>query len=579
MRDSLIYSIFTTSLNSSTILAETFVFYILVALMEPDYETHKKTVDLFLGNNLLISSTLLPSLDATGSSQEYLQKMQQQKDSSLLVLTSEATSLFDVGAYDINWIEFEHLRALEETGKDLVGYRRFFDYVLKTKYPLEQSSVLEKNNLKKRETRPEKQERGVTIRTTYGEQTKKVTVPDFLAYFTTRYNALEKLLVGRREIQRPLSINRLTQKKDKDKENVMFIGLVYDKQVTQGGNILLTMEDPTGTIKAIVHKDNRQIIELAQELVLDEIVGVVGAFNGSVVYVTSLILPDVPLDKELKKAPEEAYTAFIADLHVGAKAFLKNEFMKFIQWLNGQTGSEAQRDLARKVRYLFIVGDLVEGVGIYPGQDKDLAIPDIKAQYDEFTQLIKQLPRDLEIIICPGNHDAVRLAEPQPQIPREYIEELYTLPNIHLVSNPALINIHAGEDFPGFDVLMYHGYSFPYYASNVDQIRLQGGQDRTDLIMKFLLQRRHLAPSHTSTLYLPTYQNDPLVVDMVPDFFITGHLHRSSAHIYRNVTMLACSCWIPQTPFQEKLGINPQPCRLIVTNLQTRQVKILKFGE
>ncbi|MBI2548943.1 metallophosphoesterase [Candidatus Woesearchaeota archaeon] len=540
--------------------------------MEPDHETHKKAVDFFLDNNLLISSSLLPNLSAIFSHQERFQKLQTlqtQKDSSPLVVTNEATSLFDGGTVDINWIEFEHLRALEETGKDPIGYRRFFEYILKTKYTSEQKVM--------KETEETTAKKGVTIRMTYGEQTKKVSVPDFLAHFTARYNTLQKYLEVRRELQRPLSISRLTQKKDK--ENVMFIGLVHDKQTTQGGNILLTMEDPTGMIKAVVHKDNRQIIALAQELVLDEMVGVVGTFNGSMVYVSSLILPDVPLDKEFKKAPDEVYAAFVADLHVGAKAFLKSEFLKFIQWINGQTGSETQRDLARKVRYLFIVGDLVEGVGIYPGQDKDLEIPDIKAQYNEFTQLVKQLPSSLEIVLCPGNHDAVRLAEPQPQIPREYIEELYALPNVHLVSNPALVRIHASEEFPGFDVLMYHGYSFPYYASNVDSIRLQGGQDRTDLIMKFLLQRRHLAPSHTSTLYLPTYQSDPLVIDTVPDFFITGHLHRSSAHIYRNVTMLACSCWIPQTPFQEKLGINPQPCRLIVTNLQTRQVKVLKFGE
>ena len=50
---------------------------------------------------------------------------------------------------------------------------------------------------------------------------------------------------------------------------------------------------------------------------------------------------------------------------------------------------------------------------------------------------------------------------------------------------------------------MYHGYSFDYFVAQVDSLRNQGGYDRADLIMKFLLKRRHLAPSHLSTLYIP----------------------------------------------------------------------------
>jgi len=107
----------------------------------------------------------------------------------------------------------------------------------------------------------------------------------------------------------------------------------------------------------------------------------------------------------------------------------------------------------------------------------------------------------------------------------------------------------------------------------------RGSTDRPDLIMKFLLKRRHLAPSHLSTLYIPDAQKDPNVIDKVPDFFLSGHIHKSSTSNYRNITLICGSCWQAKTLFQEKVGHNPEPSRVPIVNLKTRDVKILKFGQ
>jgi len=74
-------------------------------------------------------------------------------------------------------------------------------------------------------------------------------------------------------------------------------------------------------------------------------------------------------------------------------------------------------------------------------------------------------------------------------------------------------------------------------------------------------------------------QKDPLVIDKIPDFFVTGHIHRTTAKNSNNVTLLNCSCWIGQTQYQEKVGLKPQPARLPIVNLKTREIKILKFGK
>ena len=173
----------------------------------------------------------------------------------------------------------------------------------------------------------------------------------------------------------------------------------------------------------------------------------------------------------------------------------------------------------------------------------------------------------------------MRLSEPQPVLSRDFAKPMHELTNVIMISNPGYVNIYSTENFPGFDVMMYHGYSFDYFVAQVDSLRNQGGYDRADLIMKFLLKRRHLAPTHLSTLYIPDTKNDPLVVEKVPDFFLSGHIHKTATANYRNTTLICGSCWQSKTNFQEKVGHNPEPSRVPIVNLQTREIKILKFGQ
>ena len=421
----------------------------------------------------------------------------------------------------------------------------------------------------------EKKDSSVKIDFSFADESKKRSCDDFVSYFRARFKTLRSILEQRQELQNVISLQRLNSKKEK--EQVAIIGMVYEIQKTKSGNIMLTLEDLTGSIKCIIPKENNDMLELAKELVLDEIIGIVGFFNQKFVYANSLIWPDVPLSKELKKSPDEAYAVFLSDTEFGSKYFLKDKFDAFLKWINGEFGSEEQKQIAAKVRYLFVVGDLVEGVGIYPGQEAELLEIDIYKQYEMFAEAMKKIPSRINIVLSPGNHDAMRIAEPQPPLYKDLAPGIWQLPNVTMVSNPAIVNIHGSESFPGFDILLYHGYSFVYYSEHVETIRTAGGQDRVDLIMKLLLKKRHLAPTHTSTLYLPIALKDNLVISKVPDFFVSGHVHQFCAATDKNITLLNCSCWISQTPFQEKMGIVPKPARALVANLQTREIKVMRF--
>lgn len=418
-------------------------------------------------------------------------------------------------------------------------------------------------------------DRKVRIIKNYGEESGKRVVKDFVSHFKLRYNKIKNILINRPELQNTLSIIRGIEKNN---ENVSFIGIIFNKLITKNGDLSITLEDLTGRITFLVKRD-KECFNIAKDLVLDEIIGVTGLIRNKTLYANNIFIPDIPYTKELKKSNEDGYAAFISDIHVGSNVFLEEDFEKFIKWINLELGDKKHKEKASKIKYLFIIGDLVDGVGIYPDQDLGLKIKDINEQYEKLAYYLGKIRKDISLIICPGNHDALRLSEPQPCLDKNIAKKIWELPNVFLVSNPALVNIHFSEDFDGFDVLMYHGSSMHYFVDNVESLRLGNAKDNPSLVAKFLLQRRHLAPTHGSSIYVPYKDNDHLVIDKIPDFFVLGEMHRPDELNYNNTTIINCSCWQSKTPYEEKMGNNPIPSIVTLVDLKNREISKIDFSK
>ncbi len=506
-------------------------------------------------------------------------KIKDNKDIVVLNKDILFSVLKDKKTIELNWNEFDESKALLEKGKDGEIYQTFVDLLNYEKSKKKLEKIMDSVEIEEEieVLEEEKIESSVIVLKSYKEEAQKRSVEDFINHFRRRFEMLTSILKTRQELKEVISLNRLKGKKDNEK--ICVIGMIIEKRVTKNDNILVRIEDFTGEIIVIINKNNSKMFLEAKDLCDDEIIGILGSKNGDVIYADEIVFPDIPLSHGLKKFDEEVYCAFISDAHVGSKVFFEEEFKNFLKWINGNYGNDEQKNIAKKLKYLFIGGDLVEGVGIYPGQEGDLIIKDIYKQYDYFTQLIKKIPNHIQIIICPGNHDALRLTEPQPAIGKEYCKDLTEMNNVYMVSNPALVNIHSSANFSGFEILLYHGASFNYYMDSVESIRQNGGMTRADLVMQFLMKRRHLAPTHIATSYIPNPNSDYLVLDKVPDFLLTGHIHRLSVSNYRNVSLINASCWVGQTDFMEKVGLIPEPCKVVIVNLQTRDMKILNFIE
>ncbi|MFA5992351.1 MAG: metallophosphoesterase [Candidatus Pacearchaeota archaeon] len=438
---------------------------------------------------------------------------------------------------------------------------------------LELSGISTREFSKEELVEKETSEENVNLLKIYQNPAKKIEVGDFVNSFRNRYGVIKSILQKRTELENLTSINRIDEGK-----SFSIIGMIYDKKTTKNDNVLLEVEDLTGKITALVNKNRLEVYEKSKEVILDEIVGLKCSGSREMVFVNDIIFPDARIF-EKKKSKIEEIAAFTSDTHVGSNKFLEKNFLKFIDWLNGKVGDEKQKAEAMKVRYLFITGDTVDGVGVYPGQDKELSIQDVNKQYEKLTELLLMIRSDIKIILCPGQHDAVRVAEPQPLIGEFYGTMIRDIPNLYLVTNPALVEIGSGRDSGNkFKILMYHGASMHGIINSIDKLRLNKAHDHPTEVVKYMLKKRHLAPSHSLTTYTP-YSEDPLLITDIPDIFATGDLHRPEVGDYNGVLLIASSCWQSITPFEEKVGNSPDPCKVPIFNLKTREIKMLDFSD
>lgn len=379
-------------------------------------------------------------------------------------------------------------------------------------------------------------------------------IASFFKLFQNRYNVMKRLLMRRRELSAAVSLSKATKVGD----NVRVIGMVKDVRLTKNGHRLIEIEDEEDSLPVLVLRDSRAFNDY---VVNDEVIGVVGkvAKRGEMIVADEIIRPDVPVNTVTKRTDSTSWAVFVGDIHVGSDTFLENQWDSFIEWLN--TAEDA-----KDVKYVIMPGDLVDGIGIYPEQEDELLIDDIYRQYEVLAESLKQIRDDITIIASPGNHDAVRLAEPQPALPENFSKFFDS--NVKMVGNPAEIEL---EDR---NILIYHGRSIDDWISTIPGLTYSKPLD----VMKEMLKRRHLAPIYGERTAIAPEEKDYLVIDNVPDIFVTGHVHNAGMGDYRGVIMINASAWQAQTEFQRMHNHIPDPCKAFMVHLGSCRARVVKFN-
>ncbi len=232
----------------------------------------------------------------------------------------------------------------------------------------------------------------------------------------------------------------------------------------------------------------------------------------------------------------------------------EGSWLKFVDWLGDD------------ISYLVIAGDVVDGIGVFPGQDKELAISDIYEQYEKAAGYMKDIPRHIKIIISPGNHDAVRQAEPQPRFP-ERITNMFRR-DITFVGNPAMVEIGGAR------ILIYHGRSMDDIIANTRGFSYADPSKPMSAMLKF----RHLSPIYGGRVSIAPEKKDHFVIDLIPDILHCGHVHTVGVSRYRDVLTVNSGTWQSQTEFQKRMNLQPMPGKATVVDLATMDYKIHSFN-
>lgn len=386
-------------------------------------------------------------------------------------------------------------------------------------------------------------------------------IGNLIEYFQSRYNKLAGILSKRPELRTFQKINELNE----DQTDLNLILMITEIRTTKNGHYLLECEDDTGSITLLISKDNAELMESAVKLMKDEVIGVIAERRkgNDLAICQRIIDPGVP---RMPKKDMDFGVVFTSDIHIGSTTFLDDAYSRFIKWINGDFGNEEQMEMANNVKYMIVGGDIVDGIGVYPNQDAELAIKDITAQYDEAARFLGDVRSDVKIIITPGNHDASRVAEPQPAVPEKYAKSLYELKNTEFISNPGVVSLD------GINVLIYHGRGIDDMVMGPNEF----SHERNDLVMKEFLNKRHLAPLYGERTPLASELEDHLVIDQVPDVLHTGHVHINTYTNYKGIHCINSGTFQTQTEFQKIHNIMPTPAEVpILNNGVYKQLKFI----
>ncbi|HKH89261.1 MAG TPA: DNA-directed DNA polymerase II small subunit [Nitrososphaera sp.] len=402
-------------------------------------------------------------------------------------------------------------------------------------------------------------------------------VEGYTALFRSRFEKTMRILAQRPDSKRISKVSAVKQRVRMGKQverdekslhgvasSIIVAGLLMSKR-SKKNEVELAIDDYTGILTAT--STTEDVKKQASTLALDQMV-MLELENGKGrpgLTIKSVMMPDIP-DHLPNKSKSEAYAVLISDLHVGSKYFMKKEFLRFLDWLS----SSSDDDIVNKIKFLCVGGDLIDGIGIFPNQDKELLEIDAAKQMNHAAQLLAKVPKHIKVLVIPGNHDLGRRALPQPAIPRKDLgEQVYGLENYMMLGNPAFVELN------GVKVLMYHGQSLDDIIATTPGL----SYSKPSEAMKVLLKARHLAPIYGERTPIAPEQEDMMVITEVPDILHSGHVHVVDVQSYRGTLVVNSGAWQSQTKYQQTMGITPTPGMAVIVNLATLQPVVYDFNQ
>lgn len=314
------------------------------------------------------------------------------------------------------------------------------------------------------------------------------------------------------------SINFIAKKYEKMKKfllnrldlvNLISVNKLSSK--TKKFSLIVIVKEKNEGDKSLVVEDStgelsvfidKKIIDNFYAVVPDEILGLVCEKEGDTVYVKNIIFPDIPLNRDINATKEDVFCLFISDIHMDDKDFNKKGYEKFLDWT---------RKVDYDKFYIFALGG-------------------ISKNSDDVSNFFNSLPKGSYKVYLKSAND----------------------PNLEVgdltVNDPSLIKIEGKLNF-----LISHSINFANYQSLWSDLTPQN-------ILLNLLKKRHLNPIFDKNIS----EDDPYVLDVVPDVFASGYFQYPSYLNYKGTTLITTGSFLKEPVFW-------------LLNLKTREVIKLDF--
>jgi DNA polymerase II small subunit len=204
---------------------------------------------------------------------------------------------------------------------------------------------------------------------------------DYSSMFKNRFETLSRSIEKSIKSGHVIPLSSLPlKKKPGEVEDAFVIGIIYSKKIWED-KALIELEDYSGRQRIYIFRKREPKLFLEViETPLDSVIGLHIQILPSGLYtIKDIYYPNVK--SYGRRSEEDVYAIFTSDLHIGSIKFHEDEFRNFINILNGHIDDYKLKKIVDRVKYMIIGGDLVEGVGVFPDQKKELWIEDIREQY------------------------------------------------------------------------------------------------------------------------------------------------------------------------------------------------------
>jgi len=262
----------------------------------------------------------------------------------------------------------------------------------------------------------------------------------------------------------------------------------------------LLVEDQTGELQISLSKIDS---ETFKKITLDEVLGIICERNEKL-EVISIIWPDIPLKRSLNKTEKDVFCLFISDIHLDDQNLNKQNYEKFIKWFD---------DTNYEKMYIFVLGNISQNI----------------IQTEDF---LKKMSKYQTFYIKSNSEK-----------PPEF--------NGMVLNDNSNITIENGINLLLSSGKVIHKYMHLWPDQPPEQVMLN------------LLKKRHLNPVIDDIQENSVYENQ-FIIDPIPDFFVSGSLHKHGLLNYKGTTIISDSNFITEPMF-------------CLVNLRTRETIKLNF--